>query len=243
MAPEPFLYQNARTQRGINTRIDTGEKIMSLLKMLMDAQGGQGLGQLAKQFGIDEEQAGGLAGMLAPAIAQGAKRRTQQGGLEAVLGQLKGEAQGAYLDNPAAAAAPEGRAQGEQFLEQIFGSRQASQDLAAEAANRSGVSQDAVSQFLPAIAAMMQGGMQRSVPDSSIQGMIPDGIPRDVVSSDTGGGIMGMIGGLFGGRKAQASGQVLGQEQAGGLGMLTQLLDADGDGSALDDILERVMKR
>jgi hypothetical protein len=27
---------------------------MSLLKMLMDAQGGQGLGQLAKQFGINE---------------------------------------------------------------------------------------------------------------------------------------------------------------------------------------------
>jgi hypothetical protein len=169
--------------------------------------------------------------MLAPVIAQGAKKRTQQGGLEAVLGQLKGEAQGAYLDNPAAAAAPEGQAQGAQFLEQIFGSREASQDLAAEAANRSGVSPDVVSQFLPAIAAMMQGGMQRSLPDSSIQGMLPGG----EASSSSGGRLMGMIGGLLGGGKAQGSGQ--GAE--GVLGMLTSMLDADGDGSALDDILER----
>jgi hypothetical protein len=37
---------------------------MSLLQMLMNAQGGQGLGQLAQQFGPNEEQASGLAGML-----------------------------------------------------------------------------------------------------------------------------------------------------------------------------------
>jgi len=212
---------------------------MSLLKMLMEAQGGQGLGQLAQQFGINAEQADGLAGVLAPAIAQGAKKRTQQGGLDAVLGQLKGEAQGAYLDNPAAAAAPEGRAQGEQFLEQIFGSREASNDLAAEAANRTGVSQDIVSKFLPAIAAMMQGGMQRSLPDSSIRGMMPGG----GASGDASGGIMGMIGGLLGSGKAQAADQAPEQASAGGLGMLTSMLDADGDGSVMDDILERVMKR
>ena len=65
---------------------------MPLLKMLMEAEGGQGLGQLAQQLGIDQKQASGLAGMLAPVIAQGAKKRTQQGDLDAVLGQFKGEA-------------------------------------------------------------------------------------------------------------------------------------------------------
>lgn len=203
---------------------------MSLLKMLMDAQGGQGLGQLAQQFGLDTEQAGGLAGMLAPAIAQGAKKRAQRGGLDAVLGQLTGEAQGAYLDDPAAAAAPEGQAQGEQFLEQILGSREASQGLAAEAANRTGIDLGTVVKFLPAIAAMLQGGMQRSVPDSSIQAMTGGGSAGG--GSAGGGGLMDMVGGLMGG----------GQAQGGGLDMLTGLLDADGDGSAMDDILERFMK-
>jgi len=219
---------------------------MSLLKMLMEAKDGQGLGQLAKQLGMNEEQAGGLAGMLAPAIAQGAKKRTQQssGGLEAVLGQLTGEAQGAYLDDPVQAAEPQGRAQGEQFLEQIFGSREASQDLAAEAANRTGVSPDIVSKFLPAIAAMLQGGMQRQVPDRSIQEMVPSQGSGHTAGSDApGGGLMDLVGGLFGGSKGQAQAQAPAQQSGGGLDMLTSMLDADGDGSAMDDILERFMKR
>ena len=58
---------------------------MSLLKMLLEAQNGQGLGQLAQQIGIDETEAGGLAGMLGPAISQAAKRRAQSGGIEQVL--------------------------------------------------------------------------------------------------------------------------------------------------------------
>jgi len=207
---------------------------MSLLKMLMNAQGGQGLGQLAQQFGMSEDQAGGLAGMLAPAIAQGAKKRAEQGGLDTILGQFTGEAQGAYLDDPVAAAAPEGRAQGENFLENVFGSREASQGLAAEAANRTGVSPDTVSQFLPAIAAMLQGGMQRNLPDSAISGMMQGG--SGAGGAGSGGGIMGMVGGLLGGGGA-------GQGSGGALDMLTGMLDADGDGSAMDDILDRFMKR
>lgn len=210
---------------------------MSLLQMVRQAQGGQGLGQLARQVGIDQDQASGLAEMLAPAIAQGAKRRAQKGGLEAVLGQLMGEAQGGYLDDPAAAAAPAGQAQGQQFLDQILGSRQASGELAATAAQRSGLDLGAVAQFLPALAAMLQGGMQRSLPDSSIQNMISGGGPGAAGGSGGAGGLLGAIGGLLGGGGSQAAGS------GGGLDMLTGMLDADGDGSALDDVLERFMGR
>ena len=204
---------------------------MSLLKMLMDAQGGQGMGQLAQKFGIDEAQLGGLAEMVAPAISGGAKRRAQQpGGLEAMLGQMMGEGQGRYLDEPVAAAEPEARQQGEQFLEQILGSRDASQQLGQAAAERSGVSPDVVSQVLPALAAMMQGGMQRQMPDQTLQGMM-QGAGQ---SSGGGGGLMGLIGGLLGGNKGSGGGL--------DLGALTQMLDADGDGSPLDDILEKVMR-
>ena len=207
---------------------------MSLLNMLMQAQGGQGLGQLAQKFGIDEGELGNLAGMVAPAIAGGAKRRAQsEGGMQAMLGQMMGETQGRYLDEPAAAAEPEGIAQGEQFLEQILGSRDATQQLGAAAAERSGVSADVVSQVLPALAAMMQGGMQRQMPDSTLQGMMQ--MPGGGTGSGGGGGLMGLIGGLLGGNKGG---------QGGGLdlGALTSMLDADGDGSPLDDILEKVMR-
>ena len=212
---------------------------MSLMKMLQQAQGGQGLGQLAQQFGMDESKAGGLAEMLAPAIGSAAKKRSEKGGIEALLSQLQGEAQGSYFDDAAAAAAPEARQQGENFLEQILGSRDARDQLSQAAAERSGVDKGQVDQFMPALAAMLQGGMQKQTPDSSIQGMLGQlggGAPQQ---ASGGGGLMGLLGGLLGGgNKAQAQGGGGGLD----LGGIAQMLDADGDGSPLDDILEKVMR-
>lgn len=68
-----------------------------------------------------------------------------------------------------------------------------------------------------------QGGLQKQMPDSEIDGMMQGG-------GASGGGLMGMIGGLLGGNKG------------GGLAMLSQMLDADGDGSPLDDILGRFLR-
>ncbi|MEM9140076.1 MAG: DUF937 domain-containing protein [Pseudomonadota bacterium] len=206
---------------------------MSLLKMLQGAQGGNALSNLASQLGMDEQQVGGLAGMLAPAIGSAAKKRAESGGLESLLGQLKGEAQGGLFDDPVAAVQPEARQQGENFLEQILGSRDARDQLAQEAATRAGAEKSQVDQLLPALAAMLQGGMQRQTPDTSIQGMMTQlggGTPNQ------GGGIMSMLSGLL-------SSQGKGQEGGGlDLSMITNMLDADGDGSALDDVLERIMK-
>ncbi|MFK7942854.1 MAG: DUF937 domain-containing protein [Paracoccaceae bacterium] len=205
---------------------------MSLLKMLQQAQGGQGLSGLARQFGLDDSQAGGLAEMLAPAIGSAAKKRAESGGLEALLGQLQGEAQGTLFDDPSAAAAPEARAQGENFLEQLLGSRDATKELASEAASRAGVEQSKVEEFLPSLAAMLQGGMQKQTPDDGIAGML-SGLTGGGASS--GGGLMGMIGGLLGGSSGGSGGGL-------DLGSLANMLDADGDGSPLDDILEKVMR-
>lgn len=209
---------------------------MSLLKMLQQAQGGQGLSQLASQLGMDQSQAGSLAEMLAPAIGSAAKKRAERGEVEGLLGQLKGEAQSAYFDDPAAAAQPEARQQGQNFLEQLLGSQEATQELAREAAGRANVEPSQVEQFMPALAAMLQGGMQKQTPDSGIEGML-SGLTGGQQSSGGGGGLMGMIGGLLGGGS--------GSQQSGGgfdLGSIANMLDADGDGSPLDDILERVMK-
>lgn len=206
---------------------------MSLLKMIQQAQGGQGLGELARQFGMDEAQAGGLAEMLAPAIGSAAKKRAESGGLEALLGQLKGEAQGGLFDDAAAAAAPEAREQGQNFLDGLLGSRDASQQLAQEAASRANVDQNQVEQFMPALAAMLQGGMQKQTPDTDITGML-QGMMGGAGGS-SGGGIMGLIGGLLGGSKGGSGGGF-------DLGALSNMLDADGDGSPLDDILAKVMR-
>jgi len=100
---------------------------------------------------------------------------------------------------PALAQGTKRQAQGQQYLDQILGSREASGELATEAANRSGINLGAVMQFLPAIAAMLQGGMQRNLPDSSIQGMLSG-------AGGSGGGLMGAIGDFLGGGGSQGSG-------------------------------------
>ena len=80
---------------------------MSLMDLLKQAQGGQGLGQLGQQMGIDPSMMEQLAGQLAPAISGGVKQRAQaEGGLGTILGQLQGEQSAQYFDQPQQAAAP-----------------------------------------------------------------------------------------------------------------------------------------
>ncbi len=206
---------------------------MSILKMLQQAQGGQGLGQLASQFGLDENKASELTQMLAPAIGSAAKQRAEQGGLDSLLGALKGQDQAAMFDDASAAVSTQGQSQGMDFLKQLLGGQSATDGLATEAAQRSGIDLSTVQQFLPALAAMAQGGLQKNLPDSSIDGMMG---AQALTQQQGGGGLMGMIGGLLGGGKSQAQGGTP------DLSMLTSLLDADGDGSAMDDILGKLMR-
>lgn len=198
---------------------------MSLMNLLQQAQGGQGLAQLASQFGIDESKATELSQLLAPSIGAAAQQKAQTGGLQDLLGSLKGESQAEMFEDASQAAAPQGQAQGMAFLENLMGGSAAPEGLASEAANRTGIDMSTVMQFLPALAAMVQGGMQKQMPDSQIDGLM------DQTGTDTGGGLMGMVGGLLGGGGSTPD-----------LGALAQMFDADGDGSPLNDILGKFMK-
>lgn len=221
---------------------------MSLLDLLKQAQGGGGLEELGRQFGLDENATRSLAEQLAPTIASGAKQKAkEEGGLGALLGQLLGENEVAYCEQPAKAATPAAQAQGEQFLKNLFGSSEAPREIADAAAQRTGTSQDLVSQFLPALAAMLQGAMQKQAPDDQVKGAMGalgsndragTGI-GDLLGALTGGGgggagggIGDMIGGLLGGGKSQP-------QTTGGLDQLLQALDADGDGSPFNDIVKK----
>lgn len=226
---------------------------MSLLDLLKQSQGGKGLEQLGEQFGIDETTTRSLAEQLTPTIAGGAKARAKaEGGLGTLLGQLMGEQEVAYYEEPAKAASPTARAQGEKFLENLFGSAEAPREIASAAAARTGASQDLVSQFLPALAAMLQGAMQKQAPDDQVKGAMGAIGSADKAGAGIGdllgalgggggaggGGLGGMLGGLLGGG---GQGQA-GESSGGGLDGLLQTLDADGDGSPFNDILAKFTK-
>ncbi|MEO1656935.1 MAG: DUF937 domain-containing protein [Pseudomonadota bacterium] len=201
---------------------------MSMNQLLQTLQNSGGLDRLASQFGLDAAAAGNLSSMLAPALATAARNRMAAGGAEQVVSQLKGEGRAQFFDNPEAASAPDGIQAGQDFLEQLFDSKDAPQALAAEAASRANIDPTMVMEFLPALAAVMQGGLQKQAPDSALEGALSSLLGQAGGS----GGMLGALSGMLGGNKA-------GGASTGALGMLGGLLDADGNGSPLDDIVEK----
>lgn len=208
---------------------------MNLFDMIEKAGG---LQQMAGQFGLDTNQAQGAVKALLPAISGGLKRNaTQPGGLESLMGALKSGHHDEYVDDPQSLSRPEAEADGNAILGHLLGSTDMNQQVASQAAARSGVDSGILQKMMPMVAAMAMGSLSKQTkqPDiaSSLMGALSGG-----GQSQAGGGLMGMVGSLMGGgAKKQAEG--------GGmdLGMFGNLLDADGDGNPMDDIMNMVMKR
>lgn len=233
---------------------------MSLLDLLKQAQGPGGLEALASQLGMDPQTTQSLAEKLTPAISGGMQRRAQQeGGLGQILNQVQGNGAAEYSNNPARAAAPEARAQGEDFLAQIFGSQDAAPQIAAAAAAETGATAQQAQDLLPALAAMLKGAMQQQAPDTEIEaaraGLQATGDSagsgiQDLLGALQGGGgaasggIGGLIGGLLGGGQSQQPALA----QQGGLGGLLSMLESDGQaaqqqtGNPLNDLLGQFMR-
>jgi hypothetical protein len=181
-----------------------------------------GLQSMAKELGITESQAATGASALAPAILGGMRKAQGQaadsGGLGALLGQLGG---GSLLDN-VLGNEPTDVGRGNQVLGQIFGSKDVSRAVAQDASSRTGLDPTLLKKMLPMLAMMVAGALAK-------QGGGGDAAPARR------SGLGGILGGLLGGAKRGGGG-------GGGLAGLAAMLDQDGDGNPLDDILSRFGK-
>lgn len=184
---------------------------MDILNILQQSGG---IETMARELGVNENVAQAGAAALLPSILGGFKKTTQAqpGGLEG-LGGLLGQLGGGGLLDSVLGSQPTPVDQGNEVLGQIFGSKEVSRTVAAGAEQQTGISSDLLKKMLPMVAMMVAGYMAKQGGDNSGSG---------------GGGLGGLIGGLLGGG-SKASG--------GGLGSLGSLLDLDGDGNPLDDII------
>jgi len=177
-----------------------------------------GLASMAKELGVTEKQAASGAEALIPAILGGFKKQAQAQpsgleGLGGLLGQLGG---GSLLDSVLSPQATD-VTRGNDVLGQIFGSKEVSRTVAQSAASRSGLDPELLRRMLPMLAMLVAGYMAKQGGGATQQ---------------SGGGLGGLLGGLLGGKaKAGAS------QGAGGAGGLASMLDMNGDGNPLDDIL------
>ncbi|HRQ59213.1 MAG TPA: DUF937 domain-containing protein [Azoarcus taiwanensis] len=174
-----------------------------------------GLGSVARELGVDERQARSGAEALLPAILGGFKRQAQAqpagaGGLLDVLGRLGG---GGLMDE-VIGAQPTNLEHGNQVLGQIFGSKDVSRAVAQNAAGQTGLDPNVLKKMLPMLGMLVAGYMSK-------QGAAPQ--PAAAPAS----GLGDMLGGRGAGRPAAR----------GGAGGLADMLDLDGDGNPLNDVL------
>lgn len=199
---------------------------MDMLDMLRRSGG---LDAMAGQLGISPAQAASGAEALLPAVLGGFKKRSQAGGSGEVgigdlIGMLGGLGGGALADN-VVGPEPTDVGRGNAVLGQIFGSKEVSRTVAGHASQQSGLDPALLRKMLP-ILAMLVGGYLSS----------RGGAAAAPAQGGLGGG-GGILGNILGSVLGGGAGRAQGGGGLGGLGGIGAMLDLDGDGNPLDDIV------
>ena len=193
-----------------------------------------GLQSIAKELGVSETQATSAAEALAPAILGGFKKQAQSqpGGLEG-LGGLLGQLGGGGLLEQVLGPQPTDVSRGNDVLGQIFGSKDVSRAVAQNAASQSGLDPSLLKKMLPMLAMLVTGYMAKQAGGGAASAQQD---PSAGGLGGLGGGLGGLLGGLLGGGGGGAG------QGAPASGGLASMLDLNGDGNPLDDIMGMVGK-
>jgi hypothetical protein len=183
-----------------------------------------GLQSVARDLGVSEEQAATGVGALLPAILGGMKKQAQAqpadaGGLGGSLAGMGGSG----LFDQVLSPQPTDPSPGNEVLGQIFGSKDVSRTVAEHAATQSGLDSSLLRKMLPLAAMLVTGFIAKQAGGAT---------------ETSGGGLgalVGSVAGMFGAGAGSA-------DTSSGLGRLTAMLDTNGDGNALDDIMRMTGK-
>jgi hypothetical protein len=215
--------------------IKSGGFVMDIASILKQSGA---IGSIAQQLGVNEQVAEAGANALLPAILGGFKKtaQAQPSGIEG-LGGLLGQLGGGGLFDSVVSPDPTPVEQGNDVLGQIFGSKDISRSVAGHASEQTGIDSLLLKKMLPLLAMLVAGYLAKQGGGEQESGGL-GGLLGSVLgggqSAGGGGGLGGMLGNVLGG--ALGGGQQA-APAGGGLGGLGSLLDMDGDGNPLDDII------
>ncbi|KAA5602497.1 DUF937 domain-containing protein [Blastochloris sulfoviridis] len=149
--------------------------MFNLYEIIANAQGGAAMANLARLYGLSQEQAQAAVEALLPAFALGLKRTTESpDGLSAFFGMLARNPYAEWFENAgrlfadasqqAMGLRPQERAlPGEEMMALLFGSKEVSRAVAAQAAALSGVGIEITKAMMPVIAAMIAAGLPHAM--------------------------------------------------------------------------------
>jgi hypothetical protein len=167
---------------------------MNLVEMILQANGGGNVRQVASKFGLQESQAKSAIENLLPALSQGLQRNmAAPGGLASLLGALQGGAHTKYLDRPDTLAQDDTIQEGNGILGHLLGSKDVSRRVASDAAAQTGLDASILKQMLPIVATMVMGSMSRQANQAGLAAASPGSAPP--------AGAMGALASLLDGNK------------------------------------------
>ena len=160
---------------------------MNLMDLLESAGGQDTLVNLASGLGLDSAMTGDLVRALAPALLGGIQKQAESKDGLASLGNALGSGNHQrYIDNPELISADDTRADGNNILGHLLGSKDVSRSVAAQAAESTGIDASLIKKALPLIAGMAMGAVSKSSDsgkslDSSLSGLL-----GGLIGSDSG---------------------------------------------------------
>jgi hypothetical protein len=188
----------------------------NLIEMMMQAQGGNAMQNMARQFGLAPEQAQSAVESLLPAFQVGMQNQADSiDGLQKMIQMFGGGQHADNFDADGDGIPDNAVQQGNDVLGQLFGGKEVSRAVAAHAEATSGVSSAILKQMMPVIASMLMGGMFKGATNNGLGGlmgqamqgglgnmmgqMMGGGQPQQQAQNPMGNMMNGMLGNLFGG--------------------------------------------
>lgn len=161
---------------------------MNLLDLLDSTGGNQSLKSLAGTLGLDDSKIGNLVGALAPTLMGAMQKQTQSAdGLSSLKNALQKGQHQEYLKNPELMSSAATVQDGNNILGHLLGSKDVSRNVAAQAAESTGIDSSLVKKALPLIASLAMGALSKDT---------NSGTKVDSSIGDMLGGLMGGKGGI-----------------------------------------------
>jgi hypothetical protein len=184
---------------------------MALVDEILRQLEGGGIGQIAGQLGIDQAKVSRVAAGAVPALITAlAGNASTSSGRSSLASALDRDHDGSILDDVAGFLGGGGGGDvGSGILRHVFGSKQSS--LSQALGGASGLDASSVTRILAMLAPLVMGALGKA---KRARGLDADGLAS-----------------MLGAEKKAAA-----QAAPDAIGMLSKMLDADGDGSVVDDV-------
>jgi hypothetical protein len=143
--------------------------VTNLFEMMMQAQGGHAMQNMARQFGLAPEQTQKAVEAVLPAFQLGLQKQAEtMDGLQKMIMTMATGPFASIHGTEAEKVPEEAVEKGDDVLKQIFGGEEVSRAVAAQAAAMSGISDAIIKQMLPIVAAMLMGGLFKGAVNSGL---------------------------------------------------------------------------